>query len=54
MIKEHDQLEEEERAKILIKKNKKKKKAGEASDHEDEKPLDHTEVPFKLEKQFEN
>lgn len=50
MIKEHDQLEEEERAKILIKKNKKKKKAGEASDHEDEKPLDHTEVPFKLEK----
>ena len=54
MIKEHEQLEEEERAKILIKKNKKKKKAGEASDHEDEKPVDHTEVPFKLEKQFEN
>ena len=51
MIKEHEVLEEEERAKILIKKNKKKKKAGgEISEHEDEKPVDHTEVQFKLEK----
>ena len=55
MLREHELVEEEERAKILIKQKKKKKKAGgEASEEEEAtKLVDHTEVPFKLEKQFD-
>ena len=52
-IKEHEILEAEERAKILIKKNKKKKKTGEVSE-EEEQAINHEEVEFKLANQFDN
>ena len=51
-IKEHEVLEAEERAKILVKKNKKKKKTGEVSE-EEEQVINHEEVEFKLANQFD-